>query len=194
MKQQQQFFCFNSFNNFKKPTRHLKWGSHVAPETTLTILQLQLHLHLQLQLPLRLQLHLPLRFKVRGAGNALQRRLNVFLFVCRHVAGAAAVQPASPFYPPRLAGPRTSGALNLSLGFVAQSRKLHNCPSTFKIFKRSNCRKKTIQLAVGHLRAETTLRKFFVDIDNYAAYDCATDYVYHQATLTNFQEGGLSGI
>lgn len=95
---------------------------------------------------------------------------------------AAAVQPHSPS--------RTSGALNLSLGFVAQWRKLHNCPSTFKIFKRSNCRKKTIQLAVGHLRAETTLRKFFVDIDNYAAYDCATDYnVYHQAALTNFQQG-----
>lgn len=99
------------------------------------------------------------------------------------MAGAAAVQAHSP-------SPRTSGALNLSLGFVAQWRKLHNCPSTFKIFKRSNCRKKTIQLAVGHLRAETTLRKFFVDIDNYAAYDCATDYnVYHQAALTNFQQG-----
>lgn len=68
--------------------------------------------------------------------------------------GLLLCNPPPPFYPARPVGPRTSGALNLSLGFVAQSRKLHNCPSTFKIFKRSNCRKKTIQLAVGHLRAK----------------------------------------
>lgn len=91
--------------------------------------QLQLHFHLQLELPLRF----PLRFKIRQtqAGNAaLQRRLNVFLFVFNMWQGQGSRSDGLPHL--CSAGPRSSGALNLSLGFVAQSRKLHNCPRLLK--------------------------------------------------------------
>lgn len=134
MKRQLQFFCFNFFNNFKKPTCHLKWGPH--GRTTDSQLRLQLQLQLEQRPRLRLRVRLQLHLEVtQTATYALQRHLNVLLcrvvclfvlLACRHVSGAA----------PR--GPKTSGALNLSLGSVAHLENYITAANTHQLFKYLN--------------------------------------------------------
>lgn len=131
MKRQLQFFCFNFLITLNSPLEMgATWQSNRLPTSTPTPTPAQAQRQ-------RLQLHLEV---TQTETYALQRQasqccvvcLFAFVFVCsglcRHVSGWG--------WAPR--GPKTSGALNLSLGFVAHLENYITAANTHQLFKYLN--------------------------------------------------------